>query len=218
MPFAVAITRCDHCPVSAAAGRDGCPFVHETHGAKRRLRSRGVPVESVIFIRRGYAVLSAGASQRHLLRGPGSIVGWESLTPGTGVATHTLTTLTACETCTVSPANFRAFATSRAAFVLPLLVAELASRDGEAMYVSGPAKVRVARFLLARLRRGGAAYPLELQNKSLARVLALRAETFSRVLTQLRARGILAPGAGLFVRNPTALAELAGVTLGASTA
>ena len=210
MPFAVAITRCSSCPIGIAAGRDGCPFVREKHRPKRRLRLRGAPAEKVTFIKRGYAVLSSGAGQRHLLRGPGTLVGWESLTNGPDAATHTLTTLTDCETCVVEPDVFRVFVTTRAAQVLPLLVTELESRDGEARYASGPARVRVARFLLARLRRGGAAYPVELQNKSLARVLALRPETLSRVLTQMRARGIVTTGAGLFVKDAVGLTELAG--------
>jgi CRP-like cAMP-binding protein len=210
MPFAVAITRCPSCPIGVAAARDGCPFVREKHRPKRRLRLRGAPTEKVTFIKRGYAVLSSGTGQRHLLRGPGTLVGWETLTEGPGPATHTLTTLTDCETCMLDPDAFRAFVATRAAQVLPLLVAELESRDGEARYASGPARVRVARFLLARLRRGGAAYPVELQNKSLARVLALRPETLSRVLTQLRARGILTLGAGLFVKDVVGLAEIAG--------
>lgn len=160
-----------------------------------------------MFIARGYAVLTAGEGHRHLLRSPGSVVGWESLSRQP--ATHTLMTLTECEICATEPEAFRSFVAARPALVLPLLLAELASRDREARYVSGPALVRVARFLLARLQRGGAAFPLELQNKSVARVLALRAETFSRVLAQLRERGIVAEGAGLFVKDATGLAEIA---------
>ena len=207
MPFAAPIPRCPTCPIGVAAAPGHCPFERAKHGPKRRLRLRGGPVERVMFIARGYAVLTAGEGHRHLLRTPGSVVGWESL--ARQPATHTLMTLTDCELCATDPETFRTFVAARPALILPLLVAELASRDREARYVSGPALVRVARFLLARLQRGGAAFPLELQNKSVARVLALRPETFSRALAQLRAKGIVAEGAGVFVRDATALAELA---------
>lgn len=207
MPFAVAITRCQSCPIGVAAAPGSCPFVREAHRPKRRLRLRGAAVAKVIFLKRGYAVLTSGDDHLDLLRSPGALVGWESL--ARQPATHTLVTLTECESCSLDPEAFRKFVAARAAVVLPLLVAELACRDSEAHYVSGPARARVARFLLARLRRGGAAFPLELQNKSIARVLALRAETFSRVLAELRARGIVAEGAGLFVRDAGALSDIA---------
>lgn len=209
MPFARAVTDCHSCPLGVAAGRDGCPFAPKKHGAGRRLVARGRRSEQVTFIKRGYGVLSAGPGQPHALRAPRSIVGWESLT--STPATHTLTTLTETETCTLDADRFRAFAKTRAAAILLLLVDELAQRDCEARYTRGTARQRLARFLVARLQRGGAAYPLELEYQSLARVLGLRPETLSRVLRDLRTRGIVARGRGLFVKDVAALEQIAAI-------
>ncbi len=207
MPFARAVTDCHTCPLGVAAGRDGCPFSPSKHDAGQRLVSRGRRGECVTFVKRGYGGLSAGAGQPLALRAPRSIVGWEALTATP--AAHTLTTLTETETCVIDADRFRAFAKTRAPAILPLLVAELEQRDCEARYTRGTARRRLASFLVARLQRGGGAYPVELQYQSLASVLGLRAETLSRVLRELRARGVIARGRGLFVKDVVVLQTIA---------
>lgn len=205
MTFALPIMDCQRCPLGAAVAPTACRFVCEQRAASSDLLSRGGPVESVTFIRRGYVSLTHGPGEAQSLRGPGAILGLECLVPK--AATHTITTLTDADLCRLPRDAFLALSGAQPALISALLVTEIAQRDVEAGFRSGSSQTRIARFLLERLRRGGGAYPLPFATSSLAGVLGLRSERLRRALNRLRREGVIHDGDGLVVRDAQALAD-----------
>lgn len=163
--------------------------------------------ERVLFVKQGYVMLRRRNGDGEILRAPGALVGFELL--DARAVPFTTAALTDVEICELGAREFKAFAGAHPLALLGPLAAELALRDEEAGYQSGPAASRIVRFLLARLERGGGAFPLPLTQDQLARLLALRAETLSRVLKRLRNVGALTPGPGIFVADEQLLASLA---------
>ena len=205
MPFALPVNDCRRCPVGAACAPATCAFVCERKDTGRHLSFVGTPIERVVFVKRGYLALHRGPGTPVALRSPGAMVGIECLGPRASV--HTATAITDVEVCSLGAADFRSLATRAPSAVLGLLTVELGRRDRDESFRTGPADARVARLLLERLRRGGAAHPLPFNQRTFARVLALRPETLSRVLTRLRSTGVI--GDGGFVIDAVALADLA---------
>lgn len=161
-------------------------------------------MERAAFVKRGYVTLEQ--SGRTVLRGPGSLLGVECLVPRPRAST--VVAVTDVEVCTLSAPELRVFSLVRPGALLGLLSTELEERELDASYSSGSASVRLCRFLLVRARRGGGEHPLPFRQETLARLLDLRPETLSRVLSELRRQGVVADD-GLFVADVARLRAIA---------
>ena len=126
MSFALPITDCQRCPLGISAAPALCPFVREQRAAGRHLAFKGGPVEMVAFVKRGYVSLATSKRELESVRGPGAVVGFECLTPR--AATHTVTTLTDAEVCTLPVEAFKTFSTARPLAILALLAALLVAQ------------------------------------------------------------------------------------------
>lgn len=204
MSFALPIRDCDRCPIGVASAPRACAFVCEKRGVGRHLGFGGVEVERAAFVKRGYVMLEQAG--RAALRGPGALLGAECLVPR--VRASTVVTVTDVEVCLLSATELRLFSLVRPGAFLSLLSAELEQRELDATYSSGPAPVRLCRFLQKRLESGGGEHPLPFTQETLARLLDLRPETLSRVIKELRKDGVLS-AQGLFVAAPAALRAIA---------
>lgn len=204
MSFALPIRECDRCPIGVASAPRGCPFACERRGVGRHLGFSGAEVDKAVFVKRGYVTLEQGS--RTALRGPGALLGVECLVPRPRAST--VVAVTDVEICTLSAPELRVFALVRPGALLQLLSAELAQRELDASFCSGSAEARLCRFLAERRQSGGGEHPLPFTQETLARLLDLRPETLSRVLKELRKKGVIS-AEGLFVKDASLLRTLA---------
>jgi len=190
---------------------------------ERRL-SAGVAVSpagarSLWYLREGWVVVSsADRLDRELsccVRGPRSLIGLEAL--ARQPLRLRVWTLSTVRLCTIEIAAFHDWVGDSGgpvATVLDCAVEEVVRRAVEREGLSGTALVRLARFLVRSIpAREGPERPLELKALVLARVLAMRPETLSRALSELRGRGVMGPGRDLSILDPEALAAIAGEPL-----
>jgi len=197
---------CDACLLGRAApGR--CPFEETTIAAGTALHHQGDVPPAVWSVRRGQILLSSlsadGEETWCALRGPGALVGVEAL--ARRPSPHEAWALTDVTVCRLEARAFRAWVgddDTPAGAVLALTLEECERRERERGALAGRALERVARLIAA------GADP-HIEQRLLARLLGMRAETFSRAVTQLRAAGALVDGPSLRVRDRAALARAA---------
>jgi CRP-like cAMP-binding protein len=204
-PFALQVEeRCVACRLGRAA-RGRCPFEETTIPAGTALYHQGDVPQAVWAVRRGQVLLSSlsadGEETWCALRGADALVGLEALAERP--ATHEAWALSEVTVCRIDAWAFRAWVggdDTPAGAVLALTLEESERRERERGALTGRALERVARLLAA------GADP-HIEQRLLARLLGMRAETFSRALARLRAVGAIGEGPSLRVRDAAALAR-----------
>ncbi len=210
---------CRLCPIGSASSPKSCPFVRGRHTSGTMLCSQGEPASSLIFVRRGYVALSAlgpdGGETAISIRGPGALLGLEVLT-GMPVAreARAVGPVATCSLPRSAIAGWLGAEHGPMRALLGIAVNELGRERFEDALRTGSSVRRVAAFALAcggvlgTERRG--------MNKGVAaRLLGMRAETFSRSLRWLADRGLVDSRRGLRVLDADRLARVAGDGRGA---
>jgi CRP-like cAMP-binding protein len=155
--------------------------------------------------------LSATGDETTLgLRGPESLLGLEAVEDAPSpVEVRAATDVTVCA---IDPSLFRRWLgpeRTPAATMLSYAVQEAGRRGAERVSLTGDASARVARFLLDRFEateRKAIEVPLQV----VASLLSMRPETLSRILSQFRSAGALAPGRTVMLADIAQLRALAG--------
>lgn len=175
---------------------------------------QGVTPDAVIYLRRGQVVLSSmaasGAEVSCAVRGPDTLLGLELLL--SQPMPYQVWALTDVAFCVLEPAQAEAWLGDRttptgAALIYSL--EEASRRVGERQALQGPARRRLARFLLQQSQTDAGGEPFETPHVVLASMLGMRPETLSRALADLRAAGALARGRAVRVASERRLRELA---------
>ena len=158
------------------------------------LWSEGQRAERVVHIRSGMVGLSStdreGRRQASVVRGPGAVLGLEHLAEPT--ALFNAQTLTDSHLCEVPVRDLETLSSSRPELqfeLLRLTVREVAQLLRERREAAAPAVVRVARYLLGRSTLDPLAQGLG--KAGLAQALNMQPETLSRVISDLRAQGLI---------------------------
>lgn len=205
---------CRTCSIGLATAPGPCAFRPLTVKAGTLILLQGEIAEHVWLLKRGIVLASsvdeAGEEMSCGVRGPGALLGLESLIGRPSA--FDAWAVDELEMCRLDRAGVERWLGKRDSpmgVVLGHAIAEAALRHDERTAVSGGATLRVARFLLTRAQMAKNDEPLRLKNQHLARMLAMRAETLSRVLAKLRAAGALADGRIIRVASRARLAELA---------
>jgi CRP-like cAMP-binding protein len=208
------VSNCASCTLGAASQFGSCPFHDLERPAGTILLRQGEVPQCVWFIRRGTVLLSSttesGDETQCALRGPGAVVGLEALAARpTRAEAWALSDVALCR---LDADSFRAWvgeADTPAGAVARLAIEEGDRRGHERVALAGVAPVRVARFLLERLRMEGRDTPLPVEQQVLARMLGMKPETMSRALARLRGMGAIAPGRGVRIADLGALQRAA---------
>lgn len=193
------IESCASCGLGRASGPLACPFHDVAFAAGSLLLTQGEIPTTIWHVRDGSVLVSSlsvdGEETACSLRGAGAMLGLEALT---GAATsYEAWALSDVVVCRMDLASFRSWLgpLDRPAGVIALKAIEESERQrDDRVILAGRADVRVARFLLERLRFSDLDSPLPFEQQVLARMLGMKPETLSRALQRLRDKGALAPG------------------------
>jgi CRP-like cAMP-binding protein len=200
-------SQCYSCRLGVASGPADCPYRERSFEAGANMSLPDIGEDSVWFIREGQvAVSSSSEAGRELsccVRGPGSVIGIESL--GREPFRFEAWCLTDVTACTLTKEEFRRWIHSRdetAETALSVAAEEIARRASEREVLGGPTRLRIAR-LLCRAMPADAEAPWHprIPATVLARILAVRPETVSRSLARLRCEGVLAADRQIIVRD-----------------
>jgi CRP-like cAMP-binding protein len=196
-------TTCQKCLL----GRDGCRFDEQSHRPGAVLFRQGQVPDAVWYVKSGLVLVSSmdggGSETSCSLRGPGALLGLETLL-GAPVE-YEAWALTEVAVCRLKSDEVATFARGPLApALLQLSVEELVRRQRERIGIRGRAVARLARFLLS------APGPFEVEHQVLARMLGMRAETFSRALAQLESSGAVADRRTMSIADPVLLKQMAG--------
>lgn len=193
------IESCASCGLGRASGGAECPFHDVAFPAGSLLLTQGETPTTVWHVREGSVLVSSlsvdGEETACSLRGPGAMLGLEALT--TAATAYEAWALSDVVVCRMDVASFRNWLgpLDRPAGVIALKAIEENERQrDDRVVLAGRAEVRVARFLLERLRFSAVDSPLPFEQQILARMLGMKPETLSRALQRLREKGALAPG------------------------
>jgi CRP-like cAMP-binding protein len=205
---------CSSCALGVASRPGPCAFEHRHFAAGERLASQGTLVDRVWYLKSGLLLLDGvsedGDTSSCALRGPGSLVGLESLN-GEELP-HDVWTVTDVEACLMDRPGFERWVGldhTPAGAVLRMTLREVGARREERASVTAGAVERLARFLLMWNESPEADRLDSVPRHVLARVLSLRAETLSRALRKLRDGGALTPGHALEIADPALLRDAA---------
>ena len=215
------VPSCTECPLGATGG---CAFIPRKVPAGTQLWPQGEVPRELIFVKSGLLALSAtdsaGQELGAAVRGPRSLLGFESLRGQTARAS--VEALTDAVVCTATPTTVRqrtglqgsgfgpsAELAASASALLQLTLDELlrVERDGDLR--SGSAVSRVARFVLhsGALIASGQHAPFS--KRHVAALLGLRPETMSRCLRALKTAGLITSGREVRILDEPRLRELA---------
>lgn len=210
--FSSPVTNCRMCVLGAASER--CPFTPMQSPAGSLLCSQGEIHSQAYFVRDGLVAVSAvdasGNEANLSLRGPRAFLCFESMSATQ--SPYEVRTLSDAKLCSISADEMTKWLgpeQSPARAVTSLLLGELGMRTDDQNLLRGSSLSRVARFALAHSSDTGIR---GLKKQLAARMLGMRAETFSRCLTRLADRGFITRGRHLRVLDPTALAAVAAST------
>lgn len=186
------VTRCESCPLGRAGSR--CPFTPSQIPSGAVVCAQGEVHPVTYFIREGVVTLctvDSGGTERSLaLRGPRSLLCLEAVLGQP--SPYELRALTPLRLCAIPVGALGPWVgpeLSPSRVMLSLLLEELRSRQEDAGWKRGGSVSRVARFLLSwGLQPTGLR---NLEKQLIARMLGMRAETFSRCLSRLSARGLI---------------------------
>lgn len=207
--FSTPVSTCQSCPISLTAG-GRCPFTPTKVPASAVICAQGERHPSIYFVREGAVTVSAvdeaGNERSVSVRGPRSLLCLEALR-GTASPSEVraLSDVRLCGLPVEEISRWLGQEGTPARHLLELLMTELERHQGDIQWRSGDSLARVARFLQTVGLRPKGASPLSKQ--LVARVLAMRPETFSRCLTQLTERGIVSRNGR--VLDTDALAQIA---------
>ena len=196
------IASCTECPLG---GSGGCAFIARRVPAGTQLWLQGEVPAELVLVKSGLLAMSAtdsaGQELGAAVRGPRSLLGFESLRGQQARASVEALTDTVVCTSARLPAS--------ASALLQLTVDELlrAGRDGDLR--SGSAVSRVARFVLdsGSLIASGQHAPFS--KRHVAALLGLRPETMSRCLRALKNAGVIASDRDVRILDEPRLRELA---------
>ena len=203
---------CNACPL-CLANRGRCNFAQTRAAAGTLVFAQGEPMDRACFIREGLLTLSVfsaeGAERNFAVRGPRTLLGAESLNGGASAAE--VRALTDVKLCVLSSSQFSAWLGpdhTPARAVLGFLLSELQHEQSDQDWRTGDCDSRVAKLALAcedaQVSNG---FPVR-QKQQMARLLGMRAETFSRSLRRLSEGGLI-DAKSLRVRNREQLETLA---------
>ena len=215
------IASCTECPLG---GSGGCAFIPRKVPAGTQLWLQGEVPAELIFVKSGLLALSAtdsaGQELSAAVRGPRSLLGFESLR---GQAAHaSVEALKDTVVCTSTPTELRqrtglqgsgfgpsAQQAASASALLQLTVDELLRSERDRDLRSGSALSRVARFVLnsGSLIASGQHAPFS--KRHVAALLGLRPETMSRCLRALKTGGLITSGREVRILDEPRLRELA---------
>lgn len=192
--FQDSVQSCTQCSLGAAAGEGQCPFHPTRLRAGSTLVAQGEMGTWAYFVKEGLLSLSAteedGAERALGLRGPGAVVGLEALKGRPSpVEVRAFSPAAVCRISGETLSRWIGPPGGPARAVVELLLSELERRSQDQERIQGEAVSRVARLALA-LADGSQSLPKNVA----ARMLGMRAETFSRCLRQLEVPPALAWG------------------------
>jgi CRP-like cAMP-binding protein len=198
-------TTCEQCVL----GRHGCQLEEQQCRPGAVLLRQGEVPAAVWYLKSGFVLVSSmddgGSETSCSLRGPGALLGLETLLGAT--IEYEAWALTDVVVCRMGAAEVTAWAKGTGApALLQLSVEESLRRQHERIGLRGRAVTRLARFLVEREQRGLG--PIEIEHQVLARMLGMRAETFSRALAQLEASGAVGDRRTMSVADPVQLRQL----------
>lgn len=180
---------CERCAFGkAVGGRAGCRFViaEAKVGATLAERDRIPPL--VLYVRAGSVTSSytdlQGRERRFSLRGPGSLLGWQTLNGHP--ADDDISVHVAGELCSIAPSALADWVEADGAAAAALAGCFLHELEMLACWrrlQSEPAAVRMARYLLGEATCVSAEFKNSTA-RSIARQLGLRHETFSRLVSR----------------------------------
>jgi len=205
-----AVRDCSDCEL-LMQGR--CVFAPKKLSADAVLTAQDMVAEEVTFVRNGVVamtVLTPDGEQAHVaVRGPRSMLGLESLRKLPSPAE--VTAVTDVQLCAAPAERVRAWLGPETAArrMFELAMGELLEQRRDVDFRSGPAEVRVARFLLLCAEHVGRGKDAPFSKQRAASMLGLRPETMSRVLKRLSARGILDSTHGVRVLDVDGLKAVA---------
>ena len=207
--------RCPMCKLGVASQPDPCPFREQIVKVGECLAVPAGSAGWVWYLRQGWVMVSSteasGAELSCAVRGPGSMLGLESLAGATfPFELWTLSPVVLCKLAADAFQDWLGWRNLRADTVLGCAVDELAQRASDRQALSGNAPARVARFLERMVPQPeGDEQRLRIPARVIARVLSMRAETLSRALSQLRAAGALEAGRAIVVADREQLGRFA---------
>lgn len=192
--FEDAVQSCSQCLLGAAAGEGQCPFHPIQLRAGSPLVSQGQVGTWAYFVKDGLLSLSAtdenGAERALGLRGPGAVVGLEALKGRPSpVEVRAFGPAVVCRISGETLSRWIGPPGGPARAMVELLLTELERRYQDQERIQGEAVSRVARLALL-LADSSRSVPKNVA----ARMLGMRAETFSRCLRQLEVPPALAWG------------------------
>jgi CRP-like cAMP-binding protein len=204
---------CAVCVLGRAAAPLPCPFRDVARHPGALLLQQATVPDCVWYVRDGLVLISsideAGSETSCALRGPGALLGLEAVVGA--VVDYDAWALSQLVVCRLSVAELQRWAERGPAArgLLQLSLEESIRRQKERIALAGRTRTRLARFLVARDAQPCGAGPLEIERQLLARLLGMRAETFSRAVAQLRAAGALGHGREIVVADRDVLARIA---------
>ncbi len=211
--LAVVPDRCALCVLGRAAAPGICPFRDVARQPGAVLLRQGDLPDSVWYVRDGLVLLSSsdegGSETSCALRGAGALLGLEAVV-GAAVD-YEAWALSDVVVCRLFVRQLQRWAEhgSAARGLLQLALEESIRRQRERIALAGRTVTRLARFLVARDEQPCGGGPLAVEHQLLARLLCMRAETFSRAVAQLRAAGALADTREIAVGDRDVLARIA---------
>jgi CRP-like cAMP-binding protein len=188
--FEAPITSCKRCAIGNAF-RNRCAFTPILKGARTLIIGKDERNENLYFVREGMIALGPrDAPEASLvLRGPRTLFGIEALR---GLPSPTdVWALTCVRVCVLPAAQATEWVgppDSPGRTMLELLAGDAVHRQREEHWRSGESVSRVARFLLSLAQTPGQP---RIPKQILARLLGMRAETFSRCLHKLCDQGLV---------------------------
>jgi CRP-like cAMP-binding protein len=188
----------DECPSCSLGSPGTCLFVRNARQGGFRLFRAGQRAEAIFRVVSGEVLLADGDEPR-ALRGPGAVLGFESL--GGGSYRHDATCVGLTTVCVMARSRLHASAGSSPTLALALAREAAAEVERWARDARGSGRClsRLAVFLMAR-PPGAPRVP----KATVASLLHMRAETLSRCARQLEVRGAI-EAASLEVRDRRAL-------------
>ncbi len=190
-----------------------CVFAPKKLAAEAVLTAQDMVAGEVTFVREGVVALTVltpdGAEAHVAVRGPRSMLGLEALSGRPSPAE--VTAVTDLQLCAAPAERVRSWLgpESAARRMFELAVGELLEQRRDVDLRSGPADVRVARFLLLCAEHVGRTRDAPFSKARAASVLGLRPETMSRVLKRLASRGIVDSSKNVRVLDLEALRAVA---------
>ncbi|MBL8956522.1 MAG: Crp/Fnr family transcriptional regulator [Myxococcaceae bacterium] len=190
-----------------------CVFAPKKLSAEAVLTAQDMVAEEVAFVRKGVVamtVLTSDGEQAHVaVRGPRSMLGLESLKALPSPAD--VTAVTELQLCAAPADRVKSWLgpESAARRMFEIAMGELLEQRRDVDLRSGPAEVRVARFLLMCAEHVGRGKDAPFSKARAAAVLGLRPETMSRILKRLAARGMVDSTKNVRVLDVEALRALA---------